>query len=505
MRRNFIFTILTFGDAFVSFGSTASIYPRPRTEIPESTLTAACSKAKQRLGDARVNTRPIQTPELVQQNWSQACWKVPYCIILPSTAEEVSESLKIIKSFRVPFAIRAGGHSPNPEWSSIDGGGILLDLQQINVVTVAGDGSSVSVGAGARWGSVYDALESKNRAVIGARDRSVGVGGSILGGGYHHLSNQFALAADNVKNFEVVLSNGTIANANVKQNSDLFWALKGGGPNFGVVTRYDLYALPVSTIWAQINVYAPAQVPALIIAFDDWQVNGPVSDVKGNADLIISLDFAVLILVYSEPVSKPSKIFDPFFALEPIATALPAANLTLKQLSDIVESASSTAPARHDYRAFSSLVDTELTLEMYDFWLKQANDARDATGITQSFVLQHVSRNLIGVGEQRGGNALSLPDKSQQWWTTIVDWESAKDDAVARSVAIGTTSQWQKRAVERGVDVPVLFMNDASRDQNPLASYGRESLQRLRAVSQRYDEAQIFQHLQRGGFKLSKA
>lgn len=505
MKRFYISLILLVrGDALIFTGSATSTYLRPR--ISTDRLRTACLTAKHRLGDTQVDIHPLRNSSVAEENWSEACWQLPYCIIQPTNPTGVAESIKIIASLRVPFAVRAGGHSPNPRWSSVGSHGILLDLQRLNTVTLSNGGSVVGVGAGARWGPVYDVLGTQGRAAIGARSRSVGVGGSILGGGYHHLSNQFGLAVDNVQNFQVVLANGSIVDANARQNQELFWALKGGGSNFGIVTRFDLYTLPVPTVWAKIDVYSPDQVPALIAAFDEWQRSGPPSDVRGNADLIISIDFAVLILVYSEPATKSPDVFAPFRALEPVQTVLPPTNLTIGQLSQILESTGSAAPARHDYQGFSSLVDTNLTQDMYGFWLERATAVRDATGISQTFVLQHVSQNLIDVGKKNGGNALNIsPPQSQQWWTTIIDWKSAEDDDVARSVAIATTSLWRTLSEERGSSSLFLFMNDASRDQNPLASYGQQSLKQLRVVSKRYDRTRVFQDLQSGGFLLSRA
>jgi hypothetical protein len=166
-----------------------------------------------------------------------------------------------------------------------------------------------------------------------------------------------------------------------------------------------------------------------------------------------------------------------------------------------------------------------LTQEIYSFWREKALQVRQATGASQTFVLQHVSQNLIDRAAQNGGSALAIPQGPQQctfpllpschsgWsgsdyrkgWTTTIDWERAEDDDLVRSVSIDTTKKWEQLARERGLDVPFLFMNDASRDQNPLASYGSGSLQRLKEVSQRYDPSQMFQTLQNGGFLLSRA
>ena len=87
-------------------------------------------------------------------------------------------------------------------------------------------------------------------------------------------------------------------------------------------------------------------------------------------------------------------------------------------------------------------------------------------------------------------------------WTTLIDWQDAADDVTVRQVSIDTTKYWAKIAKELGVDLPFLYMNDASRDQNPIATYGTENIQKLKAVSKKYDPKQIFQTLQNGGFLL---
>jgi hypothetical protein len=85
-----------------------------------------------------------------------------------------------------------------------------------------------------------------------------------------------------------------------------------------------------------------------------------------------------------------------------------------------------------------------------------------------------------------------------------VDWQDANDDATVRAAPIATSEKWKELGEMGGSYIPFLFMNDASRDQNPLASYGSTNLEKLKAVSQKYDPSQIFQTLQSGGFLLSR-
>ncbi|KAF5027020.1 hypothetical protein F66182_895 [Fusarium sp. NRRL 66182] len=454
----------------------------------------ACQAAHRALGPDVVDIAPVD-----QDAAFENC-----CIIQPNTTLHVSTTIKIVGGLKSRFAVRSGGHSPNPRASSIDNAGVLIDLQRLSDVSVSSDKKYATVGAGARWSHVYAVLDEAQTIVIGARLPQVGVGGSVLGGGYFHVSGLYGLAADNVKNLEVVLADGSVVNANAQSNSDLFWALKGGGPNFGIITQLELYTVPTYLVWGQISIHSTEQAYELIEAFDEWQNNG-ASDTKSTVALSIGLDSITVGLTYAEPVSEPPEAFEPFYNIEPLQVAVPPSNLTFHFVNQIIGAGDPTGPSRHDYRGISTRVDTDLTKKMYKFWRDRALAVREATGASQGFSIQHVGPNLVKQSKLKGGNPLNMPSGKQQWWTTLIDWENAADDDLVRSVSIDTTNEWQKLAKERGTFIPFLFMNDASRDQNPLASYGAANVARLKGIAKKFDRNQVFQRLQNGGFLLSKA
>ncbi|KAM3426436.1 hypothetical protein NHJ13734_009465 [Beauveria thailandica] len=458
----------------------------------------ACHEAHRRFGDL-VQFKPLNQ-SVVEANWSETCVQEPFCIIRPETARHVSEALRAISANSAPFAVRSGGHSPNPNWSSIDSRGILVDLSRLRNVSVSDDEASVQLGPGLRWGDVTKAIAPKGLSVVGGRDPDVGVGGLILGG-YHHTSGKFGLAADNVKNFEVVLANGTMTSANAQQNSDLFWALKGGGPNFGIVTRYDVEARHIPTVWGTFLAYAPSQAPDVLDAFTKWQQNG-ASDLQSTVALFGTIDGISIGLLYLEPAVKP-EAFQPFYEITPAQVLLPPTNTTLAALD--VFSPPITHGLRHDYRGISFRTDANATKQAHQFWVDKARAAHQSLGVNQTYTLQHVPRNLVQRGAQAGGNPLGLLDGDQTWWTCLVDWKDAADDEEARSVSIETTEYWKQLSNAHGLDIPFIFMNDASRDQNPLASYGQANVARLKAVAHKYDPKDVFQNLQNGGFLLRKA
>lgn len=140
------------------------------------------------------------------------------------------------------------------------------------------------------------------------------------------------------------MADGTIVDANADENNDLFWALKGGGPNFGIVTRFDLYTVPVYDIWCQVAVYSPDQAFDVLDAFSQWQAEG-ASDLKSVVGLILGLDSITIGLIYSAPTDLPS-VFAPFYDLEPLQVAVPPTNATFAIMSQILGAAFPTTPAR---------------------------------------------------------------------------------------------------------------------------------------------------------------
>ena len=164
---------------------------------------------------------------------SATCHLRPKCILSPSSAHEVGQVLKIVRFLGCPFAIRSGGHNPNRGWASVDDQGVLIDLARLSSIEISSDRRTARIGPGLRWLEVYKAFDGTGVTVLGGRTPDVGVGGLILGGGISNFTSEFGLVCDKVVEFEVVLADSTVLTASSESNQDLFWALKGGGANFG--------------------------------------------------------------------------------------------------------------------------------------------------------------------------------------------------------------------------------------------------------------------------------
>jgi FAD/FMN-containing dehydrogenase len=241
-------------------------------------------------------------------------------------------ALKIITTLGSSFAVRSGGHNPNPGFASVDETGVLLDLSPLNQISLSSDKTTALVGTGARWIDVYTTLETEHLTVVGGRVSEVGVGGLILGGGMSHFSNFWGMPADNVKNFQVVLADSTIVNANAHTNADLFKALKGGGPNFGIVTEFELYTYPNYQVWYTFNVYSAADSAAVLTAASSVEA-AMNNDKHAGFFLTSASGMFVAGFVYLGWQSTTPAAYGAFSSITPLAVAVPITNGTASSVS----------------------------------------------------------------------------------------------------------------------------------------------------------------------------
>lgn len=174
--------------------------------------------------------------------------KHPALIAQCADVADVIAAVNFGREHGVPIAIRSGGHN-GPGLGTVDDG-LVIDLAPMNGVRVDPIARTARVEAGATLGDVHHATHVFGLATPSGIISTTGVGGITLGGGIGHLTRQLGLAIDNLLEADVVLADGSFVTASETQNPDLFWGLRGGGGNFGVVTSF-LYKLhPISTVYA---------------------------------------------------------------------------------------------------------------------------------------------------------------------------------------------------------------------------------------------------------------
>ena len=169
----------------------------------------------------------------------------PALLVRCSSAEDVARAITFARANDAPIAVRGAGH--NGGGLGVVDDGVVIDLAGIAGIVVDSDAHTVRVGGGCTWGEVDRATAQHGRATPSGIISTTGVGGLTLGGGLGHLTRRFGLTIDSLLGADVVLADGSTVHASADEHPELFWALRGGGGNFGVVTSFEFRTHPIGT------------------------------------------------------------------------------------------------------------------------------------------------------------------------------------------------------------------------------------------------------------------
>ena len=199
--------------------------------------------------------------------------KRPALIARCANEDDIVSLIRFARDHDLPFAIRAGGHNGGGLGSVDDG--VVCDLSLLKSVIVDPASRTVRVGGGCLWNEVDAATHEHELAVPGGIISTTGVAGLTLGGGHDYLTRRHGLTIDNLLSAEVILADGERVTASAESHPDLFWALRGGGGNFGVVTEFAFRAHPVSTVVGGPTFWSLEDSEALLAAYREWLPSAP--------------------------------------------------------------------------------------------------------------------------------------------------------------------------------------------------------------------------------------
>jgi FAD/FMN-containing dehydrogenase len=202
----------------------------------------------------------------------------PGLIARCTNAKDVAAAVDFARRERALVSIRGGGH--NAGGLGVCDDGLVIDLSPMRDIDVDPDAGTVRVQGGATWGEVDRATHEHGLAVPSGIISTTGVGGLTLGGGLGHLSRRHGLAIDNLLAADVVLADGSAVTASEDENQDLFWALRGGGGNFGAVTSFLFRGNPVDTVLAGPMFWSLDQTEEVLRFYDEFLASAP-RDVNG--------------------------------------------------------------------------------------------------------------------------------------------------------------------------------------------------------------------------------
>lgn len=239
---------------------------------------------------------------------------------------DVIASVNFARENNILLAVRGGGH--NGGGLGLCDGGLVIDLSGLKFVRVDTSDNTVRVGGGNLWGEVDHATHPFGLAVPAGIISTTGVGGLTLGGGVGHLSRKYGLTIDNLLEADMVLADGTFVTVNKNQNTDLFWAIRGGGGNFGIVTSFKFQAHPVKTVIGGPTLW-PIERTEEIMKWYDTYINNAPDELNGFIatmiipgppfpDFLHGNQYCGIVWCYTGSQEEFNKLIKPALDLEPV-------------------------------------------------------------------------------------------------------------------------------------------------------------------------------------------
>jgi FAD/FMN-containing dehydrogenase len=403
----------------------------------------------------------------------------PAVIACCAGGDDVAAALTWADGEGVPVAIRGGGHSVAGH--SVCEGGMVIDLRLLGAVQIDPATRRARAGGGAIWRSV-DALSAAHQlAMPGGTYDTTGVAGLTLGGGIGHLMGLHGLALDNLVSAEVALADGTLVTASETSEPELFWALRGGGGNFGVVTEFEFALHPLPAVWGGIIAYARPHLRDAIRVFRDVMASAPDEMI-----LMCYLDHekvdegaAFITVCFAGDAEAAAE------AVRPLRESLPVLSDGLGLTSYLqiqVMQGDTPFGLRHYWKSqFVDSLPDDLIDEIVDNYLAHPQDGSD-----------------VVLFEQMHGAALRVPADATAFSrrekcinvSPMGTWEDAATDAEHIAWARRTSAVLADRSTSGGG-----YLNYGAPDE-PIervrAAYGHAKFERLRQVKRRYDPHNLF-------------
>ena len=460
-----------------------------------------CETLQKVFGIAKLFTSDVLSYWSAQQNAI-----TPVCTFKPTTALEVSTLVLLSRIAQCPFAVKGGGHAAFKGASNIDGG-ITISLERFNKIQALPNGVA-NVGAGSRWYDVYTTLEKSNLAVVGGRASSVGVSGLTLGGGISHHTNVRGFACDNVAEYELVTASGVILYVTKKSYPDLYWALRGGGPNFGIVTNFKLETFSQGPMWGGSRDHTDKDIPSLRKAFVNVINNAPKDPKAAHWMVHASAQQAPGLRIVSSELeyptqfspSAPPAIFQDYLAIP--ATQEDTGNRTLAEITVMLNN-SMPAGKRQTFWSAAFKNDLEIVNYIGDHFYSSVAWKYPVASIAY----QSISKPALAAMARNGGNALGLNASEGPFFHILlaITWQDASQDSAIYKDAKAFIDNVTAEARKRNLASSYIYMNYASPYQKVVEGYGSANVAKLKAIAKKYDPTEVFQKLQPGGFKLNGA
>jgi FAD/FMN-containing dehydrogenase len=414
--------------------------------------------------------------DLARQVWNAAIDKHPGLIVICSGPADVARTIEFAQRRNVVFAVRSGGHSLAGK-STCDGG-IVLDMSALKDINVDPARRLARAGAGLTLAEFDRASQAQGLATTSGTEPSTGITGLTMGGGLGWLMGKYGLACDNLRSVDIVLADGRQLKADGVTNPDLYWAVRGAGANFGVVTtlEYDLH--PVSTILGGVIKYPLDSLRDVLKRYRDFTVTIP-DEVGISVGMIPTHDGKA---VASAAVSYCGDLHEGEKALLPLRSAPGVLSDSIKPMPYLDFQRLGGLPPGLRLHAFvrSSFI-TDLSDAAIDVIAEQAAMAPPFSG---SFVMECVHGKVA----RTPVDATAFPHRMMGHnFSLHGDWIAPADEKSARQ---WVTDSWNAMQPFLRPAVYSNYLDDEGPERSR-ASYGA-NYERLAVLKRRYDPDNFF-------------
>jgi len=409
----------------------------------------------------------------------------PRLIARCTDVADVIAAVKFCREHKLALSIRGGGH--NAAGLGICDDGLVIDLSPIRYVRVDPKKRTVLVGGGALWGDVDHATHAFGLAVPAGIISTTGVAGLTLGGGIGHLTRQCGLTIDNLLAVDVILADGRFVTASANENPDLFWAVRGGGGNFGVVTSFLFKAHPIHTDYAGPMLWSMEDAAEILQWYRGFIVKAPNSLNGFFAFLTVppgppfpehlhNKKMCGIVWCYTGPLDKAERVFKPIRKFK--APAL-----------DLV------GPIPHP--ALQSMFDALYPPGLQWYWkadfVRKLSDEAIALHVKHGALLptMHSTMHLYPID----GKARSIRNGATPWSYRDANWAGVivgvdPSPANKERITDWAKAYWTAVHPHSAGGAYINFMMDEGTDR-VRATYGK-SYDRLAKIKKRYDPANLF-------------
>ena len=407
----------------------------------------------------------------------------PRAIVRAASTADVVETVRFARRLGAPLAVRSGGHSVAAH-SMIDGA-IVIDLSAMRAVSIDPVTQTARIQPGVTSGDLAGPAHAYGLALSTGDTSTVGMGGLVTGGGIGWMVRKYGLAIDNLLSAQVVTAEGETVTANPDEHADLFWAIRGGGGNFGIITEFRFRLAPVGQILGG-ALLLPA-TREVIRGYLDYTIAAP-DDLTTIANLMhappapfvpaerVGEPVLMIMVSWSGDIEEGERAIAPLRALAP-----PVADTIAPMPYPMIYNYTEMAAAPHA-AAIRSMYANELSDEQVDATLYALDHATSPFSMVQF-------RGLGGEMARVGTEATAFAHRDKRYLIAVLGlWLDASEDAAPHHA--WTESLWQQiRSAARGVYVN--FLSDEG-DDRIREAYPPATFARLSEVKRRYDPDNVF-------------